>query len=437
MSKILVNAANYSKERISLDNINVHNYVTTDNLLQNKQGKVEAEKMPKQTSSTVTRYDENDILIANIRPYLKKIWFANCSGGSSSDVLTLKVKKGYSPKFIYYSLFRDEFFDYMMTGSKGTKMPRGDKNQILDFPIPDFELDEQKQIAKVLSDLDAKIEVNNKINQELEALAKTIYDYWFVQFDFPDQNGKPYKSSGGKMVYNEQLKREIPEGWEVKYLGDLVDCNKWNRTKETKFSRINYLDTSNLTRNVIDSVQELIVGFDKIPSRAQRIVSPNDILYSTVRPNQEHFGIIKSPIENLVASTGFAQIQSKNNKFTNDFIYQFLCQDYVTVRLQKIAEGSVSAYPSISHNDIMDLKIVLPIGGKIIEKANTIFSQYNEKIALNLKENQKLSELRDWLLPMLMNGQATVRSPEKVRDKGGVKEQLGMVAEEGGTYKTK
>ena len=229
--------------------------------------------------------------------------------------------------------------------------------------------------------------------------------------------------------------RPWPEGWEVKTIGDLVDCNKWNRTKETKFSSINYLDTSSLTRNVVDSVQELIVGFDKIPSRAQRIVSQNDILYSTVRPNQEHFGIIKLPMENLVASTGFAQIRSKNIKFTNDYIYQFLCQDYVAVRLQQIAEGSVSAYPSISHNDIMDLKIVLPIKGKLIEKANTIFRQYNEKIALNLKQNQKLSELRDWILPMLMNGQVTVANEELGITNAELGNDLGMVAEEAGNYK--
>ena len=110
-----------------------------------------------------------------------------------------------------------------MNGSKGTKMPRGDKNQILDFTIPDFDICNQKQIAKVLSDLDDKIELNNKINTELEAMAKLIYDYWFVQFDFPDENGKPYKSSGGLMVYNDELKRDIPDGWEVGTLLDVAN----------------------------------------------------------------------------------------------------------------------------------------------------------------------------------------------------------------------
>ncbi|MFM6476235.1 MAG: hypothetical protein ACKPGH_22540, partial [Dolichospermum sp.] len=99
-----------------------------------------------------------------------------------------------------------------------------DKNQILEFAIPNFSPKMQEKIASVLSSLDDKIELNNRINSELENLAKTIYDYWFVQFDFPDENGKPYKSSGGKMVYNQELKREIPAGWEVKPLVEWI-CN--------------------------------------------------------------------------------------------------------------------------------------------------------------------------------------------------------------------
>src|SRR5690554_84872 len=106
--------------------------------------------------------------------------------------------------------------------NSGTGVPSMTFGAYYDIPIKLPNLNIQKQIAKVLSDLDAKIEVNNKINQELESMAKTLYDYWFVQFDFPDENGKPYKSSGGKMVYNEELKREIPEGWESCLLGDVV-----------------------------------------------------------------------------------------------------------------------------------------------------------------------------------------------------------------------
>ena len=127
-------------------------------------------------------------------------------------------------EFVYYNLKTQ--YDNLRNLSSGVRKNLN-SNDIKSFEIFLPNLSTQKQIAKVLSDLDAKIEVNNKINADLEAMAKLIYDYWFVQFDFPDANGKPYKSSGGKMVYNEKLKREIPEGWEVKKLSKcskIIDC---------------------------------------------------------------------------------------------------------------------------------------------------------------------------------------------------------------------
>ncbi|NCA80575.1 MAG: restriction endonuclease subunit S, partial [Sphingobacteriia bacterium] len=117
MSNVLKDAVKYSGDRISLENVSLENYVTTDNLLQNKQGKVNVESLPP-NSVNVTKYEKGDILISNIRPYLKKIWYANHSGGSSADVLTLKVNKNYDSNFIYYTLFQDKFFEHMMNGSK-------------------------------------------------------------------------------------------------------------------------------------------------------------------------------------------------------------------------------------------------------------------------------------------------------------------------------
>ena len=222
MINTLKNAVYYSTDRVSIDNLCLSSYISTENLIQNKLGKTDADRPPPKNGK-VTGFIENDILVGNIRPYLKKIWYADISGGSSADVLTLRVNDTYIPKFVYYALFRDEFFVHMMNGSKGTKMPRGDKTQILDFPIPFFEKNEQKKIARFFSLLDKKMALNNKINTDLEAMAKLIYDYWFVQFDFPDANGNPYKSSGGKMVYNEALKREIPEGWGVGTLLDVAN----------------------------------------------------------------------------------------------------------------------------------------------------------------------------------------------------------------------
>src|SRR3989344_5832169 len=218
----LLKAVKYSDNRLSLKAVNLNNFITTDNMLPNKKGVSIAINLPPKESS-VPAYSVNNILVGNIRPYLKKIWLASWGGGCSADVLVFEVGEGYDPKYIYYTMFRNDFFKHMMRGSKGTKMPRGDKNQILEFLIPDYSLPIQQKIALVLSTLDAKIELNNRINEELEAMAKVLYDFWFVQFDFPNDNGKPYKTSGGKMVWNDELKREIPEGWEVGELSDIAN----------------------------------------------------------------------------------------------------------------------------------------------------------------------------------------------------------------------
>ncbi|MCW9014477.1 MAG: restriction endonuclease subunit S, partial [Gammaproteobacteria bacterium] len=125
--KELFNAAEYVTDKISSAELNLDKYITTDNILPNKQGKVTAESLPAQTGN-VTKYQPGDTLVANIRPYLKKIWYANKSGGCSADVLVIRSNDSVNPKFLFYSLFRDDFFSHVMKGSKGTKMPRGDKD---------------------------------------------------------------------------------------------------------------------------------------------------------------------------------------------------------------------------------------------------------------------------------------------------------------------
>lgn len=404
MSK-LSNVSCYVTEKISVDSIDISEYITTDNLLQNKKGRVIAEKLPTQK---VTRFKKNDILIANIRPYLKKIWQADIDGGASSDVLVVRPNDVIDNNFLYYALTQDSFFEYVMKGSKGTKMPRGDKSQIMNFVIPDLEIDEQIKIGKLLKSIDQKIQINNQINQELETMAKTLYDYWFVQFDFPDQNGHPYKSSGGKMVYNPELKREIPEGWGVEKLSEFLVLNKDKYNKELNWQKIHYLETSNLIENKIEKLKKIDIKSDKIPSRAKEIVKDRDILYSLVRPNQMHFGFIRNPIQNLVASTGFVLLSCEDNPIYNIFFYLFMTLPNNVRRMIKLSESSTSSYPSIRPEDILNMEIVTPYDfsnyRSLVEYLDKIYYQ----IDVLYKQNEALIQLRDWLLPMLMNGQVKV-----------------------------
>ena len=310
--------------------------------------------------------------------------------------------------YLYY-FFKSDFFQKTI---KYNNIGAVQKALTIDFlktvKITLPSLDNQRKLISVLKSIDKKLKINNQINQELEAIAKTLYDYWFVQFDFPDQNGKPYKSSGGKMIYNPELKREIPEGWGVEKISEFLVLNKDKYNKELNWKKIHYLETSNLIENKIEKLKKLDIKSDKIPSRAQEIVKDRDILYSLVRPNQMHFGFIRNPIQNLVASTGFILLSCEDNPIYNIFFYLFMTLPNNVRRMIKLSESSTSSYPSIRPEDILNMEIVTPYDfsnyRSLVEYLDKIYYQ----IDVLYKQNEALIQLRDWLLPMLMNGQVKV-----------------------------
>jgi len=395
MSK-LSNVSSYVTEKISVDSIDISEYITTDNLLQNKRGRVIAEKLPTQK---VTKFKQDDILIANIRPYLKKIWQADIDGGASSDVLVVRPNDVIDNNFLYYALTQDSFFEYVMKGSKGTKMPRGDKSQIMNFVIPDLEIDEQIKIGKLLKSIDQKIQINNQINQELEAMAKTLYDYWFVQFDFPDQNGKPYKSSGGKMVYNQELKREIPEGWGVKKLDSLLKIGKETTNpmkspnEEFKYYSIPEFDTT--------GTYSLERG-ESIKSNKFK-VEKNDLLVSKLNPWFNR--VIYNLEENAISSTEFI-VWKTFNRFEKNYLYQVATGKEFIEYCTRFATGTSNSHKRVSPDIMIGFQI--PFEKTYIQKFGKIIDSIRTQVLQNNEQNQELTQLRDWLLPMLMNGQVKV-----------------------------
>lgn len=157
----------YVNETIATSELSKFNYISTENMLPNKNGIEPASSFPNQKA--VKAFKKGDILISNIRPYFKKIWLAEYNGGCSNDVLVIRAKKGTNKEFLYYLLSENKFFDYVTASSKGTKMPRGDKNAIMNYLVPEFEEKEQRKIAKLLGTIDKKIKVNKKINDNLAA----------------------------------------------------------------------------------------------------------------------------------------------------------------------------------------------------------------------------------------------------------------------------
>ncbi|HFH9833184.1 TPA: restriction endonuclease subunit S [Streptococcus suis] len=186
----------------------------------------------------------------------------------------------------------------------------------------------------------------------------------------------------------------MTQKWSKIRLGDICQTNQSTYSLSEKWDYVNYLDTGNLTQDQVTEYQHIVLGVDKLPSRARRKVKPNDILYSTVRPNQLHYGIVKNLLPNTLVSTGFAVISVDEEKANSDFVYYYLTQNDVTETLQAIGEQSTSAYPSIKPSDIEKLELNLPILDEQEGIAKTLRS-LDEKIEINRQINHHLAELID------------------------------------------
>ena len=174
----LSDICSFRKGKVEVENLNTKNYISTENMLPNKCGIIEASSLP--SVALAQEYKNGDILVSNIRPYFKKIWKAKYDGGCSNDVLVFVAKSNTDRNFLYYVLADDDFFTYSMTTSKGTKMPRGDKTSIMQYEVPMIDLQTQKKIASILKSFDEKIELNNVINNNLEQQAQAYFDKLFV-----------------------------------------------------------------------------------------------------------------------------------------------------------------------------------------------------------------------------------------------------------------
>ncbi len=311
-----------------------------------------------------------------------------------------------TPLFAYYWFSSYWIQKLILQRNVGSTVPLINLSVLKGLPISlPRSINVQNKIVEFLENISLKIELNNKINAELEAMAKTLYDYWFVQFDFPDTNGKPYKSSGGKMIYNEELKREIPEGWEVEKIGNVTDV-KAGGDKPKDFS-VNKSETHSIPIYSNGITNEGLYGFTnkaKITKQSLTVSARGTIGYCVLR-NKPFVPIIR-----LIVIT-------PKNPYEIKYFYEFI------KNLEFENSGSVQQQLTVPQ--ISSLNIVLP-PPEILKMYDLLTSSGIEKIEINKLENQELASLRDWLLPMLMNGQVSV---------GEVEEQLGMFAEPSDEYK--
>lgn len=315
-------------------------------------------------------------------------------------IFEVKDEKKLLPEYLMMWFTRAEFDREACFHAVGGVRGSLEWEDFCDMQLPIPSITKQHETVKEYNVIQNRIALNQQLIQKLEDTAQAIYKQWFVEFEFPDENGNPYKSSGGEMVWNEELGKQIPKGWDVGKLGDVLECNPETLSNNDNFKSILYLDTSSITNNRINELQELDIESDEIPSRARRKVRNNDIIFSTVRPALKHYGIMKNLPENLIVSTGFAVFRVKELKLFPELVYSFLTDEKTVNFLQAKAEMSVSTYPSVTSDDILTLDFALP-SNEVLNKARDIFRSKDDFINLKNKENQMLSELKDLLLSRL------------------------------------
>ncbi len=317
----------------------------------------------------------------------------------------LRVHCDYNSDFLYYRMKlagQNRELDRHFIGSTIKHLTGvGLKGVAFEFPP----LKEQQKIAKVLRTLDEKIELNNNTNAELEAMAKLIYDYWFVQFDFPDANGKPYKSSGGKMVYNKELKREIPDGWTVDIINNVINVKDGTHdSPKPKDSGYPLITSKHLKPHGLDFENTYFISEeDYVGVNKRSKVDTGDILFSMIGSIGEIYKVDEKNINFAIKNVALYKSSGKPEHI--NYIYMFLksydMQRYmgnvISGSIQKfIGLGALRNMPIFTNDDI------------IMQFVKTTEHLFQKKTLIKL-ENQELTKLRNWLLPMLMNGQVTVK----------------------------
>lgn len=346
--------------------------------------------------------EESDIIISREAPMgvvgIVPKGFQCCLG---QRLVLLKIDKSKClPKYLLYTLMSEYVqLQIRRINQTGSIVSNLNISSLRELKIPLHSFEEQRKIANILSAIDDKIQINNQINQELEAMAKTLYDYWFVQFDFPDQNGKPYKSSGGKMVYHPELKREIPEGWGVAKLDSLLKIGKETTNpikfpnEEFKYYSIPEFDTT--------GTYSLEHG-ESIKSNKFK-VEKNDLLVSKLNPWFNR--VIYNLEENAISSTEFI-VWKTFNRYEKNFLYQVATGKEFIEYCTRFATGTSNSHKRVSPDIMIGFQI--PFEKTYIQKFGETIDSIRTQVLQNNEQNQELTQLLDWLLPMLMNGQVKV-----------------------------
>lgn len=372
----------YRNEKINLKDINENEYVSTDNMLPNFAGLGELKSFP--NVDRVSKFCRNDILLSNIRPYFKKMILSDNNSGCSSDVLVIEtINKDVNPKFLYYRLRLDDFFDYVILTSKGTKMPRGDKKAIMNFELEVPKLDIQNKIVKIIENIDKKIELNNKINNNLLQLCRYKYDELNKKYDDWD------------LVKINDLNLEVTDyvaNGSFKSLADnvnLYDDKEYALYVRNTDLKVNFTDK----RKYVDQKSYEFLKKSKLKGGELIISNVGDVGSVFICPH------LNMP---MTLGSNVIMLYETDSHYYNYFLYFFFTSVYGQYMIGGITGGS--AQPKFNKTDFRNMEIKFPAFDEL-DKFNAEIDPIYKKYELNIKENEKLSELRDTLLPKLMNGE--------------------------------
>ena len=380
MTSELSSLCSYAKGKVSVDTLSKRNYVSTENMMPNKGGIVDAGALP--SAQYTQQYIKDDILVSNIRPYFKKIWMADDDGGCSNDVLVFRADRGCDSTFLYYILANDAFFNYASATSKGTKMPRGDKTAIMQYKVPCFNYEAQLRIGKLLRSIDDRIAVNKKINDNLEQQAQAIYH---ERFETVSPN-------------------DLPSDWRIVTLGEVatISNKSFNPLKEPEILLEHY------SIPAFDEARFPVFELSTSIKSNKFIIDASCFMISKLNPTTKRVWKPYCLTGNAVCSTEFIVYKAKDQSIT-DFLYSVIDSGSFSDFMCSHVTGSTGSRQRTTPSDTLSYELILPSEDELAEFQSLVSPMYAQ-MRINAIENDKLKRLRDSLLPKLMSGEIDVSS---------------------------
>lgn len=385
----LKEAAYYVSDKIDVSKLTRNQYITTDNMLPNRGGVTDCENLPQ--AARVTKYECGDILVSNIRPYFKKIWYANKVGGCSNDVIVFRANNdSLNSKFLYYVLSQNSFFDFVMSGANGTKMPRGNKDLIPDFLMPNFNTKKQKSIADILSAYDDLIENNQKQIKLLEEAAQRLYKEWFVDFRFPGYE-------------NAKFIDDIPEGWRKQKISDFGEIKTGKTPSTTKESyyggHIPFVKIPDMHNCIYPIATEATLTTEGANTQKNQFIPKNSIMVSCIGT----VGLVNISTEPCQTNQQINSIIPSDEK---DLYYVYSTMKRLKALLEGVGSNGATM-TNVNKTKFGNLEVLYPnddLKNKYFNNCKAIF----EKIFVLSVGIEKLTQARDRLLPKLMSGEIEV-----------------------------